>query len=507
MKLVEIELTLPDVVKEINEKMKELAKDRYYCIGGGAISNTYMGIPIRDVDVFFDFLADVEEIEKVFGVKTIDVLYQENRTYEDDLRIPFLVKLEYKGMKVELIKTPHMRSTEFDLRFRQFYYFNDKVYATEGALQDIEKKQIVVTNPSTPISTYFRVLRFNEQLGFTITKESLAYIMWSFNVKNVEVAKAIEYVEKRERKISKEIREHLLHFYKENNVDGVVRIEHAPFPYHPSIEVSVVSEVRKFNGTLAVHHEKLETFSGTIDETFTLDLPYKYYQGKMERYVKDIKKMRLKYVFDPAQQEHPFPLISPQNLEREFKEYLSETFSKRLRNVMEQHVLLPNWTIEKVHMMSGIAPLKEKVQVRIFSMQNEGEKIFWLPKYGDVLYHNFLFMEVEIEHERKTKDKTGKMYYLLRKCDNGKYTISDLYNNIPDGAGFYLEVIGKALKDQFPTKFDFENPSLQGIFAFDYHYEDFEYFFNNQYYNRNFLHAKEPLFYHPMMFLKEAVTV
>jgi len=503
MNIVKIELGLPDIVKEIYGKMEELAKGRYFCIAGGAISNTYMNLPIRDIDVFFSFETTVEEVEHVFGIKMqSQYRWDPNFDYQG-IEIPFLFRFEYKGMKVEIIQVEKERVIEFDLRFRQFYYYKGEVLTTKEALEDIKNKEIVVVNPSTPISTFFRLHRFKESLGFSINEKSLQYTLWSFNQVPLKLERAIGYVEKNEHKISPELKEYLIHLFQNNTqeyenpyeeLQTVITFKDALYPYHKETEKLVHYEMKKPHACMAIHHTALETFKGSMEKKLKLSVPYKYYETRFGTFLNTLKKYRTRYLVSEYQAATPYPYVKKEEMKSRFKEFLNTSFMRRLGSQLKNTGDSETWRYGTF--LYNIHEIPENITVFISSL-GLTQSVF---TYGDVLNENVAIMTIKTSQKRE-------LNYFIRKCDNGKYTISGVAEQSPDGSGFYLQIIGEALKEQYGEMFDFYNSDVKGLYSHAYKNDyNLEYYFTAPTANADLLDHKTIMHYVPFKIpVKEAV--
>jgi hypothetical protein len=117
MNFTEIHLDLPPIFREIEQKLQK--HERKFFIGGGSLSNLYMGKEIRDIDVFHEVTLEKHEVEQLFGgyesVETFTIShidYDQEELYENEedvprvtREIPFLYRIKYKGYQIELIRS------------------------------------------------------------------------------------------------------------------------------------------------------------------------------------------------------------------------------------------------------------------------------------------------------------------------------------------------------------------------------------------------------------------
>ncbi|MDA1675695.1 hypothetical protein [Bacillus cereus group sp. TH152-1LC] len=197
-------------VKTDEDKMKKL--QQHYCFAGGAFSNLYIhqlgshsikGNVINDVDIYVDYAFFEESyIENIPGVENIQTEDHRSSGYAinnwDTIRE--ITRFNYKGLRFQVISLYHVeRLWYFDFRFRNFYYKNGEVFASEGALQDIENKELVVASFGTPLSTLIRGFKFEYELGFSlsdVSKQMLLYCLKHFKTDLRRVSELTEHITK-----------------------------------------------------------------------------------------------------------------------------------------------------------------------------------------------------------------------------------------------------------------------------------------------------------------------
>jgi len=466
MNFTEINLQLPPIFQEVEQKIK--ACGGKFFIGGGSLSNLYMGKDIRDIDIFHEKTIKIEEVKEMFGgyesVETFTVShidYEQEAFYENEedvpkitKEIPFLYRIHYKGYKIELIRSSYDRIYEFDLRFRQFYYIKGKIYATKEAMEDIKQKRIVVVNPVNTFSTFFRMLRFKEELGFEIDEKSHQYVLWAFNRKDVLEDKALQYIKRNEHKISETLRTYLLQWVQKHVKKEKIRVRGAKFPFHKSIEKKIASYFKEEKvADLALYYEQLVSYEPFNMDSFILHVPFSKVERKMKWYVSLLQNVRIKYLFSSHQQQYPFPKIDGKRLEKEHKKLFDPSFLKQIAQFFyKKH------DFKQGDLIDGLQWMEENVLVEIKPMIRGN--------LGEYLAHYTLLLNVGNQFE-----------YVLRKCTNGKYTISEFKDLTPNGAGMYMEAIGDALKEKMPHFFDFKNEELVGVFLRSNKGDYFEYYF------------------------------
>jgi hypothetical protein len=331
---------------------------------------------------------------------------------------------------------------------------NGKTYATKEAMEDIEKKQIVVVNPVNTFSTFFRMLRFKEELGFTIDEKSYQYVLWAFNRKEISEDFALRYIKRNEHKISETLRTYLLQWVQKHVKKEKIRVRGAKFPFHRSIEKKISSYFKEERvADLSLYYEQIVSYEPFVMESFILKIPFSKVERKMKGFVSLLQKVRIKYLLSSHQQHYPFPKINQNKLEKEHKKLFHSLFLKQVaRFFYEKHDFKQGEVIE------GLQWMEEEVLIQI--------EPFMGGNLGEYLAHYTLLLKVGNQFE-----------YVLRKCTNDKYTISEFNQLSPNGAGMYMEAIGEALKEKIPHFFDFKNEELVGMFLRNIKGDFFEYYF------------------------------
>jgi len=498
MNFVEIDLKLPDEFYELEEKMKELSGEQHFFIGGGSISNIYMGLPVRDVDIFYTKYLVKEEVEKVFGGyesleahtrADFDYGGGESTTWEE----PYLYRIKYKGYEVELIHSPESRIYEFDLRFRQFFLVNGKVLATKEGLEDIKNKEIVISNPNNPVSTLFRIRRFEHELGFKVREISEKFLLWSFDNKGISADYAREYLEKNGHKTTPEILNSLYKWIDEHETENTTKrghknaiITNAPYPFHKETQAIVANYLENnYPGWVTIHYTLLEKYEPFKEKELEITIPFSKLERRINWLTSKLKSVRTKYIISPEQSITPYPIVKKENIEKEYKGYFKNGFLQKIACLF-----FDKDDGRTGNILYGTTAVPEKVQVKICQKSHHD-------MLGDYLTHNTLTLRIG-DH----------FSYVIRKCTNGKYTIADIDHTFANGAAFYLQAVGDSLKEAIPEFFDFRNEHLEGIYEGNYHGVYLEYFFGQDYLKRNLYEVGSKTFTVPISktHLKETMT-
>lgn len=515
MKLKTIEMELPDVMNKLYGELEEIFENDFFCIAGGCLSDIYMGKEFKDIDVFFQspYRNDIvlEDFKKKFGEKNVEILWEQNEYTMAN--IPYLIKVNYMGTKVELIPSSAMHVTEFDIRFRQFFYYKKNLYVSEEALEDIKEKRIVVCNPKTPISTHFRMNRFKEQYGFEIDKKSIQYINWAFNLLKLNGERALNYAEQRKHKISKELFEEITNFYKEGIEEGqkqqkeeekkeekpiyaeeikyIYVKENAEYPYHPETEETVGKTIREFMQPITVFHEFLETFEEFKAEELKIDLPFDAYGEKAEKAIKILKNKKLKLLLNNGVEEKEKVDEMVKILENEkysLKEKVQKINKKFKKNIFDDWIYKIELKKEEVTSLMGFFGTRfydGKIDVKFSYIEKDVDFL-----YADYITKSALDMIVTPSGVEKESEEYFELKYKLRKCENGKYTIAGCKKIFPEGSGFYLKAIVNELKKLDLDFMNLGDKKSIGMYPFNYGRVPYEFFFQNFYYSENIFNLK-----------------
>lgn len=514
MKFKEIELKLPEIIYDVEEKVrKSLGKGPIFTISGGCISDHYMGKKFRDIDVFTNMNFeedDIEKMKKEFGKGSEFEVNYDTADY-NKLEEAYLIKIKYKGHEIEIIPTSLTRVTEFDTRFREFHYYNGKVYASEGALEDIKNKKIVVTNHKTPLSTFFRIHRFREKMGFEFDDETLQYVKWAFDKEHIRASYAFNYIESRKHKISEELYHYLIQeienniyssskniFGEDKNIDGheeyrkdykqnidyrmflnenednrkleyaEIKFKDAKFPFNKDLEESFEYMSRVGREIISVHYDQIEEYKKFEKKELEIQIPFEKYQKKLNFYYEILKKHRLVIMLETklSYDENPF---SEKEEVKGMKKMLDKKARSELMDITRKRDRIKSeFTETEMLKFEGIKIIPKELKVII------AEAPIQSCEFGDYLKNNVLRVDVL----NKENDKL-LLSYRLRKCDNGKYAVAGVENPIPDGSGFYLEEIFDEIKKQMPEFINFkEKEEYKGLAAYSYQIKDYEHYFN-----------------------------
>lgn len=526
MKIQEIDLKLPEIIWEVNEKLKRIYGERFFAISGGCLSDTYMGYDFKDIDVFCDNESqvnyvegsriigeiDVEKIKEEFGDEVEVFRSNFNYTISSVLR---LIKIKYKGYDIELINAGVPTLTEFDISLRQFYLYKDKILASERAINDIKEKQVVVVNPKTPISTYFRMHRFAERYNFKIDDKSEKLVNWAFNNQDVKTQDALEYLRLRENRVSTELYQKMTNFIKGNvntvettvekvtaytiqssgvifddekesevtreEIDFVDVKENAEYPFAKITEKYIKEDGSKgVESPIAIYYDELRNFKPIQFDEFIIEFEYNDIKEKIGKYLDAIQTLRLKYILSGKNSLAPFPKINKEEIEKEYNKIFEGEFVKEISYLLYDEQENVDMTYQDIMKYQGTQMLSTKFLIKL---SNDFKDKF---KYADFVTQNLITLEAyPLDENGEATDYCYK--YLMRKLTDGRYAFTALANSEPDGSGMLAGMLMKKINEKAPHIISFGEKDVMGIEPFDYDISFYDMYFENHYnHSKNF---------------------
>ena len=452
VKLIDLELEIPSIFKEVYTIMKSLEpKNSFTVIAGGSLCNLYMGKPFRDIDIFIDYEVDERKLRAAFN-EDIDVDIKEiYQRYSGWIEIPAHFKIVYKGYQIDIVPSYRDRVLDFDFRFRQFYYLGKKVIASQEAIQDINDKQLVIVNPKSCYSTLIRMFRFQEEFGFTTPKQSISFLTWTMSQMKCTREELMKRLDNSNSRASDGVKQAVKSFIDHRKgKDEKFLFKGSHFPFDISVKDRVLGMLQDENymSMFGLTYKYLTSPNPIPKKTFfTLSITYEHLRPAIEKVHRIACSLRLKALFNPRWKQIPF--VSGKKLEEQWINYLQTDF-------VNDHVDLT------------FASNLQSPRVGDFDVTIED--------FEDNLIHHLDYFQENIKVLH-----VGEFKYFLRKCSNGKYTISSIMDkDIIDGSGFYLGAIGLALKEQYPDQFDFHNPDLKGVFGYSSQGRHDEHFFSER---------------------------
>jgi hypothetical protein len=166
-------------------------------IAGGFLSDSYMGKPFQDVDIFVRH-------DPALNAQIIRQLTPYFLSSSEPLSIGYKYKFavevcnfEYAGYKFQLVFTTHgIRSAKyFDFRFREFFYFQDQSYASIEAIEDIKNKTLTFGVTKAPLVALHRLCKFKQRYGFDVAEIGFSRLQEFINGKQIIKLAFTDYLE------------------------------------------------------------------------------------------------------------------------------------------------------------------------------------------------------------------------------------------------------------------------------------------------------------------------
>lgn len=513
MKLEKVDLEYPEIFKEVLKKVKNIiGKDENAAIGGGSLSDYYIqktmespleyfkSVPngFNDIDIFYTGDVTEEDIIEEFGnLEETFPIYSQDRYSDEKV---YLHEFDYKGYRIQLIQTRSLRRIyDFDFRFRQFYLFDEEVYASSGALEDIKNKKLFLVNPSSPRSSFCRLKDFEDRYQFKLDEKSYHYLHSFLNFGRYYYGKFIDYI-KHHKKLNEHQKEELVQeissYYKTEYGNKIYFNPHAKSIFHPSIEKTIFKYIEKedFNllfsvGILGTKIEKMLEFNTShLPQTFDVSVDFEELKLPHLGNFKDTIQ-QLQGILKPLYGEHRFihlqKRIHPEegkiitsllngNVNDNFTQYFMQN-SHFLINFMK--------TLDENKKINYAIKADMEKKLACLNFQNGKFQIcFDIPTdyhfLADTIERNTITAHVEYTDVLKVKEHYNRSLTLyFKKCTNGKYTLSSSSNISSYNINWaLLTVVLRKIQEKYPDNFEFFNKELVG--EFDYLNTNFEYFFN-----------------------------
>lgn len=289
--IVEMELhqDIKDTYEEVREVLGEFAKREkkempIVIIGGGCLSNQYMERDFRDIDVFIqyeDWMRKYkEQIAERLQTKIKEINQGPNRYEHFDMFMMSESRMENR--KAELLFCVEIDCVyDFDFRFRQFYLYENKVYVTKGAIEDIKEKKLVLESPTTPFTTFIRGRHFEKTLGFSWEEQSyreLFWFLWKMDGVHEGVMKKIKGNPKYAKGFIDELEEELSQLQE----GEYICFPSVPSVFSPELEEFIVSMMETMGEKKAIREYETAKFALMYQEMKNCSLPLKKETGIYE---------------------------------------------------------------------------------------------------------------------------------------------------------------------------------------------------------------------------------
>jgi len=510
MELIEIDLKLPDVFYDVEQKLKQINLNTKFefVIAGGSLCNLYLGKSVKDLDIFFnanDYTLESETniknaLSELFSFQGVEVEMERVPGYREWLSIPALYRVKYRDYLLEFIPCSIERVYDFDLRFRQFYFHDSKVYASKGALDDIEYKQLTVVSPSSPLSTLSRIFRFEEQFGFKTDQTSMNFLLSYCNHLELDYDYFKNYVFSN-KMMSDNAKDKMLQLlqraekiptrFSDGQTLNLLHFKNVEFPFDKQLETIVFNYLDEKEHTgFGLFYDELLNYNSSSYPAYKLHLDYKYFKNKFELFAEQVHEFFHKYklLCVTSGLSVPFKEIPKSEWSVRYKEYFSNESLKKVFEFYQRHDGGMHYYGENSYFDLSIlkygSSFPDIVNVKFIPTDDRYTSI------SDVLTGNSLMMVIN-----------DVFCYRIRKCTNGKYTIAGLKNNpSPDsGEYFLLQIFGEAMKEQYPEFFDFYNEELFGIYSYPFSHS-YDYFFEKAQFSSTFLSRRKKETFMPINF-------
>lgn len=301
MQWMTVEIEIPGRVKKLFEKINKIEPNS--CIAGGFLCDLYMNEPYKDIDIFIKERGGMKTFEK--KEKIVELMekegFKEKEVYVTQEYHEEMVVSEYEenNMKVQLIYTPEGIQTikRFDVRFREFFYFKGKVYATKEAIEDIKKKELVINFTRSPIRSMYRIFKFEKRYDFKINEGSLERFFALYNGYRVSKEQIQKYIEKAIKE--KEYKQKYYHLATKYNTGYVLELPTKEEKWRKK-QIMYLTDVH--NDIKREQYEKLWNFTPKVEEEFLYSFKQNPFEEELEKkkaeVANEFKKLRTNMIFD-----------------------------------------------------------------------------------------------------------------------------------------------------------------------------------------------------------------
>jgi len=167
--MIQLENCVKRFGKLILDELKDMEIKTW--VAGGAVRDYFQSIEIKsDIDLYFQNQKDFDKC-KTYLIKTEGKIYFENEK---------VIKIERNKLKLDLVKTffasPGFCIGEFDFTVCCAAVDFERVYYNNTFFIDLAKKQLMINKLNYPISTLWRLQKYNWK-GFKICKGELTKIV------------------------------------------------------------------------------------------------------------------------------------------------------------------------------------------------------------------------------------------------------------------------------------------------------------------------------------------
>lgn len=196
MKFTPVTIELEADVEHLYTCIASIQKNS--AIMGGYLCDLYLNTDYNDIDIFIR--SNEEKNKKIADLMLLQG-YEIQSVFEgttDEYRFSFFTHTYMKnGKKIQLIFSnkgiTHVKY--FDIRMREFIYFQNQAYASVEALSDISNKMIVMGTSIDPFKAITRAISFTQRYGYQIEKETFNLFFALVNVKQYKVESLLKIKE------------------------------------------------------------------------------------------------------------------------------------------------------------------------------------------------------------------------------------------------------------------------------------------------------------------------
>lgn len=480
-----------------------------YVVGGGFPCDLYReqkcgqkltSKSFKDCDFFVEeWYMNIDFLNEILpdGVVAENVRFRDTK-YAAMMDTISVTTFTYKGIDFEIISVVSMDRVEtFDFRFRNFFYKQNQTYASKGALNDIEKRELIVSSPHTPVSSLVRGIYLEKKYGFTLTDFSKEWLLWELKNCEVDLAAFDDSIRKRA------IDEVEVGWYKEKirEIIGVERVKKTtyysgeeyytlppndkPFPFGEEMESLLNKSEFRYTGEETLNRMLEYKPSDFIGQEFVYEVEENDLLNMLVKNDKEISEELTKSLFLSMVQDKEPPYdskflskFSERSAEEKF-EVLKEGLSEE-----SQHVYL--WFSEMNRLSFGKDVDYKKMIREINRVVNTVRITLNTPQLNSALEGDVVTVDLRSPYDKNV------VSYLFRKTLRGVYVLAHTFSDHDeDFHGTRILNLISFLKEKFPDVFDF---GISGEEANPPKHRVFEYFFTSTpegYFLRNIEQVKK----------------
>jgi hypothetical protein len=291
MKWQVVNVSIPNEIASIYEEIVQIQKNA--CVAGGCLSDLYMGVPYKDVDIFIkNNPIKQKKIEALMEQKGASLQKETHFTSEYAYKIALDVKTYTltSGAEVQLIFTRYGVAAPkyFDFRFREFLYFRGQTYATPEAIADITEKKLVFGVTKAPLVALMRAAKFELRYGFTRDEASFARYNMLYHAYKITPKTLDNYMLKINDEEIRQKMKQLIPQKQENAMESVTKAPYIRALLLRHITRDAMEEIEN-----AMHRPKQVKRITFVQNP--LDKPY---QKSVERMVRAFRKIRLSVIYE-----------------------------------------------------------------------------------------------------------------------------------------------------------------------------------------------------------------